>query len=110
MPGPTGPGLWSVIRAPDFTGDRMADVLWFNAVTQRMQIWLMVGAAQLLVGPEIPAPPGGGWTIAGTGDFNGDGMSDVVWENIVTRRFAIWLMNGIDVLATGPQIPEPSGP
>jgi hypothetical protein len=110
MPAPTGPGLWSSIGSPDFNGDRMADLLWYNALTQKMLIWLMVGAERLLVGPEIPAPPGGGWSVAQSGDFNSDGLSDVLWENTVTHRFAIWLMNGTDVLVAGPEMPEPSGP
>jgi hypothetical protein len=110
MPGPSGPGLWSSLGAPDFNGDRMGDLLWYNAVTQKMLIWLMAGGTPLLVGPEIPAPPGGGWSLASIGDFNGDFMADVVWENLVTHRFAIWLMNGTDVLEAGPEIPEPSGP
>lgn len=108
--GLTGPGLWSSVAAQDFNGDRMADVLWFNALTQRMTVWLMAGTEILLRGPEIPAPPGGSWSAASTGDFNGDGLADVLWENTVTRRFAVWLMNGPEVLLAGPEIPEPEGP
>lgn len=110
LPGPGGGGLWSPISGADFNGDRMGDMLWFNAVTQKMTVWLMAGTAPLLYGPEIPAPPGGGWSVASSGDFNGDGLSDVLWENIVTHRFAIWLMKGTDVLLPGPEIPEPEGP
>ena len=40
----------------------------------------------------------------------GDRMSDVLWENTVTHRFALWLMSETDVLVAGPEIPEPSGP
>ena len=35
------------------------------------------------------------WTDVGTGDFNGDGKSDILWRN-TDGRVAIWLMNGID--------------
>ena len=33
------------------------------------------------------------WSIVGTGDFNGDGMSDIVWRDALGNT-AIWLMNG----------------
>jgi hypothetical protein len=32
--------------------------------------------------------------IVGTGDFNGDGKTDIVWENTVTGKRVVWLMNG----------------
>ena len=36
--------------------------------------------------------------IAGTGDFNADKMSDILWRNS-NGDVAIWLMNGTTVLA-----------
>ena len=33
------------------------------------------------------------WTVVGTGDFNGDGMTDIVWRDTAGDT-AIWLMNG----------------
>jgi len=43
-----------------------------------------------------------GWTIAGTGDFNGDGMSDILWRDMSMGggTVAIWLLNGLQVLQT----------
>jgi hypothetical protein len=37
------------------------------------------------------------WTIAETGDFNDDGMSDLLWRDN-SGNVAIWLMNGTTVL------------
>jgi hypothetical protein len=34
------------------------------------------------------------WSIAGSNDFNGDGKSDILWQNSSTGQRAIWLMNG----------------
>jgi hypothetical protein len=33
------------------------------------------------------------WTPAGTGDFNGDGKSDILWHDS-SGDIAIWYMNG----------------
>ena len=34
------------------------------------------------------------WHIAGTGDFNADGRSDILWQNASTGECSLWLMNG----------------
>jgi len=36
------------------------------------------------------------WTIVGTGDFNGDGKSDVLWHD-TSGNVAIWFMNGAQI-------------
>ncbi len=38
-----------------------------------------------------------GWTIAGTGDFNGDRRLDILWRDN-TGDVSIWLMEGTTVL------------
>ena len=108
IPPPPGAG-WEVFRAPDFNADGKADVFWFNPVTRMMTIWLMSGTELLLRGPEIPAPPGEGWLPAAVGDLNADGLIDVVWFDVETQRFAIWLMAGTEVLLRGAEIPGPTG-
>jgi hypothetical protein len=55
---------------------------------------------------RIPGPP---WRIAGAGDFNGDGSTDLVWENTSTGQRAIWLLqnsifkNSLDLPTINPQ-------
>ena len=44
--------------------------------------------------------PGPTWHIKGTGDFNFDGMADILWQNDDGTP-AIWLMNGMTVLGGG---------
>ena len=34
-----------------------------------------------------------GWNVAGTGDFNGDGTTDILFQNAATGGVVDWLMN-----------------
>jgi hypothetical protein len=39
------------------------------------------------------------WAIAETGDFNGDGMSDILWID-GSGDVAVWFMNGATISST----------
>src|SRR5437773_10390413 len=39
----------------------------------------------------VPDP---NWSIVATGDFDGDGKSDLLWRNSATGENTIWFMNG----------------
>jgi hypothetical protein len=49
-----------------------------------------------------------GWTIAGVGDFNGDGHSDMLWQNgAVPTQYWIYLLNGTSVIGGGGMMVAP---
>lgn len=51
-----------------------------------------------------------GWRLPPTGDFNGDGLMDMVWRDHTRNRVGVWLMSGTQVLEQGPMMPGPPGP
>jgi hypothetical protein len=77
----------------DFDGNGISDLLWRDAQTGDLAIWLMDGAARVnktFVFPRIdPA-----WQIAGVGDLDGDGKADLVWRNTQSGDVAEWLLDG----------------
>jgi hypothetical protein len=46
--------------------------------------------SQPYVGPD--------WKIRGVGDVNGDGKSDIIWQND-NGTAAVWLMDGTNVIS-----------
>jgi len=58
-------------------------------------IWEMNGD-QLSQGIEV-ANPGASWHVANTGDFNQDGMTDIVLQNN-NGAVAVWDMDGGQIL------------
>jgi len=57
--------------------------------------WLMNGT-QILSDPDL-GNMAASWAIAETGDFNGDGKSDILWRNS-SGDVATWFMNGTQIL------------
>jgi hypothetical protein len=60
----------------------------------------MDGTNVTFAGAVGPFNPGLSWQIKGTGDFNGDGKSDIIWQG-QDGTPAIWLMDGTTVTGVG---------
>ena len=57
----------------------------------------MNGAAVLAAGGLGNVPTT--WSIVQTGDYNGDGKSDLLWRD-TSGNTAIWFMNGLSVASS----------
>jgi hypothetical protein len=108
FPGPLGDG-WERVTWADFNADGMFDLLWRNTSTHATAVWLMNGTALLLPGPQITSPLGHEWISSTAGDFDADGMADVLWANTTTGSVSVGLMNATAPLLQGPVIPHPPG-
>ncbi|KJU83670.1 cell wall/surface repeat-containing protein [Candidatus Magnetobacterium bavaricum] len=80
----------------DFNGDGKSDLLWRNAVTGDVYVWLMIATA-IAGGDFVARGVPEDWSAKATGDFDGDGKSDILWQNTTTGDVAVWLMDGTKI-------------
>jgi hypothetical protein len=101
---------WQIQRAGDFNGDGKADLLWRDGMTGRTFIWMLDGGPQVIDRQTgyTSLQADQTWYVAGAGDFDGDGKTDVLWRNY-DDSLALWLMDGTTVKDVVSYAPVPYG-
>jgi hypothetical protein len=85
---------WVVADIDDFDGDGRADILWRHTDNGRNSLWFMDGAEQRPESGLLPDITNLNWRVAGTGDFDGDGIADILWRQRVNGNDKIWFLDG----------------
>lgn len=87
-------------RAADINGDGSGDLLWQADATGQLVASYMGGqGGTTVLGTEgVTSSTGSDWALAGTGDFNRDGFSDLLWQHVTTRQLIVWFMRGRTLL------------
>lgn len=87
---------WQFQATGDFNGDGQDDVLLRNFAAGLNIVWYMAPGggsiqSEAIIGRTVEDPA---WTIAGTGDFNGDGTTDILLHNATADQIVAWHMDG----------------
>jgi hypothetical protein len=94
------PNVWKVAGSGDYNGDGRSDILWRNATTGQNHFYFMNGATVETSVSTVTLPNPDDWKVAGSGDYNGDGNSDILWRNIDNGENWLYLMDGATVIGS----------
>ncbi len=90
---------WSIASTSDFDGNGSTDVLWRQS-SGALALWSMNGStvtsSNAVTSQGNAVAPDASWSVAGTGDFGGDGKADILWRQS-SGALALWQMNGASI-------------
>ena len=100
------PPQLSIAGLGDFTSGANTDILASDSTNGAFYDLTMNGSTVTSVNAltyqnqAVDLASSSGWTVAGLGDFNGEGMADILLSN-TTGKFADWTMNGSTIEQAG---------
>jgi ELWxxDGT repeat protein len=101
---PLTPASWVVEGTGDFNGDRVDDLL-LRKSDGSTEIRFMneagVSSSSAIQYTGSSSVMSTAFTMAGTGDVNGDGKADIFWRNETTQQVVIWMLDGATVMPSG---------
>jgi hypothetical protein len=72
---------WEVAGTGDFNNDGMDDILWRHKSRGKNAMWFMNGTVVLPGSGPLTTLADRDWKVAGVGDFDADGMEDILWRH-----------------------------
>lgn len=94
---------WRILGSADFNKDGNPDLFVHNGTTGAFHVWFMNGITRTSEGNlstsvgnlSLEVPDANGWVFFGTGDFNADGKTDILFHNGGSGATQVWYMDGI---------------
>jgi hypothetical protein len=91
---------WGMAGTGDFNLDGRPDILWRHSQSGEMVVWFMNGS--VLASGTFLTPPAFAdvlWQSVGTGDFNSDGKTDILWRHASSGQNVAWFLEGTSLVS-----------
>ncbi|NET84019.1 MAG: hypothetical protein F6J94_19475 [Moorea sp. SIO1F2] len=92
---------WEIRGTGDVNGGGAEEIFWYNKSSGEIAVWEIdenqfknatfitnTNGDNMIISPKDP------WRLVAAGDMDNDGDADAIWENMNTRKFAYWKLDG----------------
>jgi hypothetical protein len=93
---------WQVIGSGDYDGDGNDDIMWRHigvGGSGEIYFWKMNGS-MIMSSASVSFLTDLNWKAVGSGDYDGDTRSDLMWRHDLTGQVYYWRMNGSTILSS----------
>jgi hypothetical protein len=88
---------WEVKAVGDLDGDGNADIVWRHSASGENYLYPMSGTAIKATEGFLRTVPDTNWSIVASGDYDGDGKTDLLWRHSGTGQNYIYPMDGTTI-------------
>lgn len=96
-------------RVGDYNGDGVMDLLWWEPDDNQLRVWSLGGGRVHQVYSLGQGEDVSQWLLADSGDYNGDGIWDLLWWNPTSGQVVIWLLESGEDAAQAAQADDSDG-
>lgn len=76
-----------------FTSPTARELIWHNGANGHFAYWRLDGSHVQSRAMPAARLRSNTWRVRGSGDFNGDGQNDLLWQHTRSGQIAVWLMD-----------------
>ncbi len=99
-PRAAAPAAAAVYRMHDGDKDKIDDFYWRHNGTHKLSVWYIAAPVGEKANRKSAQPRAdfvnnvdAAYAVAGVGDFDGDGVADILWRHRDTHKLSVWFMN-----------------
>jgi hypothetical protein len=90
-----------IVQTGGSLADQRPSIFWYNQKSGQLMSWHIKGANVVDTRAVNIVNADKNWKVAGTGDLNADGFTDVVWRHQTQGLLAYWFLQYESVVGTG---------
>lgn len=91
---------WRIVGLADFNGDGVPDLVWLNSRNGNVGYWYMNSDGTISSIAQININVPSVWSIVGVGDYNEDGLPDLLWRDSTCGLLGFWYMGDTTLIST----------